>query len=56
MRSNKKFHTGMDRLKSRLIMILVGLITAGLQLLLMINEMKSILFFFGNSFNLPLNS
>jgi hypothetical protein len=56
MRPETKFQNGVDRLKRRFILILIGLIAAAFQLLLMIHGMKSISLFVNTAFNSPINS
>jgi hypothetical protein len=56
MQPETKFKNGVDQLKRRFILILIGLVAAAFQLLLMIHGMKSISIFVATAFNLPLHS
>ena len=56
MHPETKFKNGVDQLKRRFFLILIGLVAAAFQLLLMIHGMKGISLFVTTAFNLPNNS
>jgi cytochrome c-type biogenesis protein CcmE len=56
MRPETEFSNGVDRVKRRFILILIGLVVAAFQFLLMIHGMKNISLFVTTAFNLQNNS